>query len=176
MSQEPVAREPDVIREEIKDLQAYLDGIPSKLRESGAFVAYEHRMADLNKELILSQLLSQYQSQKTLSESRLRATSEYEQAYQTVEESFRQLEVVTRERFESTGNTQLLTVLANMISIMVSSSFFVLFEKVKKGEGLADYYSALSNIISRIPALSEQTTDQLLTSEGMKELIDRIKS
>lgn len=44
------------IREEVADLMAYLDGLPAGVRRTGAFLAYEQRVAELSRELVLTEL------------------------------------------------------------------------------------------------------------------------
>lgn len=46
-----------LIRQEISDLTAYLDGVPEALRASGALQSYEARLAELQDELLLSSLV-----------------------------------------------------------------------------------------------------------------------
>lgn len=48
-------REPSIVKEELRDLAAYLDGLPADVRRSAAFQPYEQRAAELNRELILSE-------------------------------------------------------------------------------------------------------------------------
>src|SRR5687768_3803690 len=47
------ARPPKLIRDEIAELTAYLDGVPKALLDSGALGAYERRLAELQQELTL---------------------------------------------------------------------------------------------------------------------------
>lgn len=49
-------REAAGLRDEIKDLSAYLEGLPEKLRQGGAFAPYEARLDELKKELALAEL------------------------------------------------------------------------------------------------------------------------
>ena len=56
MSEEPIIRRPAIIQEEIDDLLRYLNGIPERLRTSGAFNAYEQRLIGLKEELVASEL------------------------------------------------------------------------------------------------------------------------
>lgn len=58
MTLENRKRAPEIIREELGDLTTYLNGVPKELLQNGAFVAYEHRAAELTRELILSDLQS----------------------------------------------------------------------------------------------------------------------
>jgi hypothetical protein len=51
-------RDPSVTREELQDLLKYINGLPSEARRTGAFLAYEQRVADLSRELILSDMLA----------------------------------------------------------------------------------------------------------------------
>jgi hypothetical protein len=44
------------IREEIRDLRLYLEGLPKDLRRGSAFLAYERRLAELSRDLLLLDL------------------------------------------------------------------------------------------------------------------------
>lgn len=48
-------RDPSIVREELQDLVGYLSGVPEEVRHSEALVAYELRVAELSRELILSE-------------------------------------------------------------------------------------------------------------------------
>ncbi|HYO14396.1 MAG TPA: hypothetical protein VE685_14465 [Thermoanaerobaculia bacterium] len=49
-------REAEGLRDEIKDLTAYLEGLPEELRQGGAFAPYEARLDELKRELALAEL------------------------------------------------------------------------------------------------------------------------
>jgi hypothetical protein len=49
------SRETGVIEEELRDLKKYINGLPKRLVESGAFVAYQNREKLLQNELVASQ-------------------------------------------------------------------------------------------------------------------------
>lgn len=49
------SRDIATIMEELRDLRSYIHGLPQKLVESGAFIAYENREARLQEELIAAQ-------------------------------------------------------------------------------------------------------------------------
>lgn len=49
-------------KEELQDLLNYLDGLPNDLRHGGAFAAYEQRVGELSREVILSEM-AQYAPQ-----------------------------------------------------------------------------------------------------------------
>ncbi len=51
-------RDPSVTREELQDLLKYVNGLPAEARRTGAFSAYEQRVAELSRELILSDMLA----------------------------------------------------------------------------------------------------------------------
>ena len=53
---ETVRRHEELIEEEIRDLSKYLDGLPTALRDSGAFDAYEARLTQLRQELARARL------------------------------------------------------------------------------------------------------------------------
>src|SRR5437899_13088457 len=57
MTAEAAVRDPSVTREELQDLLNYLNGLPKEARQTGAFSAYEQRVAELSRELILSDIL-----------------------------------------------------------------------------------------------------------------------
>jgi len=48
-------RDPSITKQELEDLLNYLNGLPAEMRRSGAFTAYEQRVAELKQELILSE-------------------------------------------------------------------------------------------------------------------------
>ncbi len=50
-------RDPAVVREELSDLVAYLNGLPEEIRQAGAFLSYEQRAAELSRELVLTDML-----------------------------------------------------------------------------------------------------------------------
>jgi len=206
MSQASIMREPKVIREEIRDLSAYLDELPAKLRDGGAFAAYERRMTELNSELILSQLLRFYQSQKSIFEKSITTSSKYEQTYQAVEQGFRQLEQehkLLADRYaritralqylmifvglaaiitDSLGSNIAsdLLLMSGAIVVVISVSFFFLFKKVRKEERLADYYMALSDAVVHTLTSSGKIINQPhyyeISSKRIDELIDRIRA
>jgi hypothetical protein len=47
-------RDPGVVKEELRDLTAYLDGLPEEIRASGGFDSYERRVGELSRELMLN--------------------------------------------------------------------------------------------------------------------------
>jgi hypothetical protein len=49
-------RDPSVTREELRDLVSYLSGLPDEIRRTGAFAAYELRVGELSRELVLTDL------------------------------------------------------------------------------------------------------------------------
>jgi hypothetical protein len=49
-------RPPNLVREEIRDLQSYLAGLPPDWREAGSFLAYEEKLSALDQELALAQI------------------------------------------------------------------------------------------------------------------------
>jgi hypothetical protein len=53
---EPDLRDPSVTREELQDLLNYLNALPDDVRRTGAFTAYEQRVGELSRELVLSDL------------------------------------------------------------------------------------------------------------------------
>lgn len=57
MEREEAVRERALIKEELQDLLAYLDGLPPPLKRNGAFASYEQRAAELSRELMLSEML-----------------------------------------------------------------------------------------------------------------------
>ena len=57
MTAEAAVRDPSLTREELQDLLNYLNGLPTEARQTGAFSAYEQRVAELSRELILSDIL-----------------------------------------------------------------------------------------------------------------------
>src|SRR5712691_3304388 len=57
MTAEAALRDPSVTREELQDLLNYLNGLPEEARRTGAFSAYEQRVAELSRELIFSDIL-----------------------------------------------------------------------------------------------------------------------
>lgn len=50
-------RDPAVTREELQDLSKYLDGLPDDVRGSAAFSAYEQRVGELSRELVLAEVM-----------------------------------------------------------------------------------------------------------------------
>lgn len=50
-------RNPAVVREELADLLAYLNGLPDEIRRAGAFISYEQRVGELSRELVLTDML-----------------------------------------------------------------------------------------------------------------------
>jgi hypothetical protein len=51
------ARDPAVTREELHDLSSYLDGLPDDVRGTAAFSAYEQRVGELSRELVLAEMV-----------------------------------------------------------------------------------------------------------------------
>ncbi len=51
-----VDRAPELVKEELSDLLAYLGGLPAGLKRGRAFAAYEERVAELSRELLLNEL------------------------------------------------------------------------------------------------------------------------
>jgi hypothetical protein len=49
-------REPSIVKEELRDLVGYLDGLPAVVRRSAAFLPYEQRAGELSRELILGEM------------------------------------------------------------------------------------------------------------------------
>ena len=49
-------RDPALLREELEDLLNYLNGLPDLARRTGAFTAYEQRVGELSRELVLSDM------------------------------------------------------------------------------------------------------------------------
>jgi hypothetical protein len=66
------ARQPAAVRAEIEELQAYLAGLPGEWRASGSFLAYEDRLAALDRELALSQVVELASSLTELQSARNR--------------------------------------------------------------------------------------------------------
>jgi predicted transcriptional regulator len=58
MSKSPTVRDPATIKEEISDLQDYLNDLPKELLSSGAFISYENRMVALKRELMQSTFIN----------------------------------------------------------------------------------------------------------------------
>ena len=50
------SRAPAVVREELADLLSYLNGLPDETRRGGAFLAYEERVGELSRELVLTDM------------------------------------------------------------------------------------------------------------------------
>lgn len=50
-------RDPAIVREELADLLAYLNGLPEEIRRAGAFMSYEQRAGELSRELVLTDML-----------------------------------------------------------------------------------------------------------------------
>ena len=56
MSAVAEVRDAALAKEELQDLLNYLDGLPRDLRHGGAFAAYEQRVGELSREVILSEM------------------------------------------------------------------------------------------------------------------------
>jgi len=56
MSAVAEVRGASLAKEELQDLLNYLDGLPRDLRHGGAFAAYEQRVGELSREVILSEM------------------------------------------------------------------------------------------------------------------------
>jgi len=56
MTTEAGLRDPSVTREELRDLLNYLGGLPEEIRRTGAFAAYELRVGELSRELVLTDI------------------------------------------------------------------------------------------------------------------------
>jgi hypothetical protein len=56
MSAVAEVRDAALAKEELQDLLNYLDGLPHDLRHGGAFAAYEQRVGELSREVILSEM------------------------------------------------------------------------------------------------------------------------
>jgi hypothetical protein len=56
MTAEAGLRDPSVSREELQDLLSYLTGLPEEIRRTGAFTAYEQRVGELSRELVLTDI------------------------------------------------------------------------------------------------------------------------
>lgn len=56
MGPEEAIRQPALIKEELQDLLAYLGALPPSLKRNGAFASYEQRVAELSRELMMSEM------------------------------------------------------------------------------------------------------------------------
>jgi hypothetical protein len=84
MTVEAGLRDPSVTREELRDLLNYLNGLPEGIRRTGAFAAYEQRVGELSRELVLNdlRLFAFHLPNEDLCEPATTSTNEYVQMYE----------------------------------------------------------------------------------------------
>lgn len=58
-------RDASIVREEVADLMAYLNGLPEEMRDTGAFLAYEQRVGELSRELVLADMAAALPTEDT---------------------------------------------------------------------------------------------------------------
>ena len=97
---EPDLRDPSVTREELQDLVDYLNALPEDVRRTGAFTAYEQRVGELSRELVLSDIrLFTFQlPHKLPDEFHTAGLSEYGQVYAALSRVARQYERTAEQR------------------------------------------------------------------------------
>ncbi|MEE8585399.1 MAG: hypothetical protein V3T83_11155 [Acidobacteriota bacterium] len=197
-------RPPEMVREEIEDLRAYLAGLPAEWREVGSFLAYEEKLSALDQELALGRIaelasatvLGKSRSDLTLSgladdQAQLVAIlRDMEQLYArsaaTHAKGSRWLSITTFVASSATvafalASVSALVVPAAAATAAAAAAMALLrwSDRSRKEAKLADYFMAIRNEVMhfrQVSSLADLKLDASPTSARVEALIAEVRA
>ena len=163
-------RQPELVREELNDLIGYLRALPDELKQNGAFGAYDHRAAELSRELIFGEMERFARTTPQLGQTFVKSpTGEYHALQKCLENATQQYQRRAEQLFSTTrvlSWTALIVTTGSLLSavsplaslvipltavsasLVAALSCFRFSERARTNQQLADQFDTLRNEIA----------------------------